>query len=551
MLLHYYAIGIFIAATLNIYFGALVYFRGSKALPNLLYTLFSLSFAIWGYSWFIILELSGRDTNLAYFFARLLNFGAIFIPILYFHWIASLLKVSNKYKKILTLGYVMSSIFAFLCWTPWYIKGVHSILFFSNYPSAGPLYKYYIFFGYVAFFLLGLYLLLKSFWSSKSTDFKRRQIKFIILGTLTGVFTGFMNFPFMYELNPFGPLATFLVLLFLGLFIPSPLILSYAIIRYRLMDVKIIFTELSVGAIAMALLVLPFLMPTIGLRIITVAVFLAFLVFGYYLVRAIHREESRREEAERFNQAKTEFLAVTSHQLRTPLTAIRGYLSMVRRNHYGPLPKYLVSPLEEVYQSTLRLVKLTNLLLNISRIETGRLKMNLQEISLVDLIKSIIRELKPQAEEKGLYLRLKKVEEEIPPCRLDSEKIRQVFLNIIDNGLKYTRKGGVEISLRLIGFSKVRIKIQDTGEGMTKKELEKIFQSFSRGLAGEKFHSAGAGLGLYVAKEFVKMHQGKIWATSPGKGEGSTFWIELPLQAKEDSLKSDIQSFLGKPTGEE
>jgi len=129
---------------------------------------------------------------------------------------------------------------------------------------------------------------------------------------------------------------------------------------------------------------------------------------------------------------------------------------------------------------------------------------------------------------------------------LDLEKIRQVLLNIIDNGLKYTQKGGVEISLGLVGVDRVQIKVQDTGEGMTKEELKKIFRSFSRGIAGEKFHTAGAGLGLYIAKEFVELHQGKIWATSPGTGKGTTIWIELPLKSNQAKTEKDPTSFPGK-----
>jgi len=245
------------------------------------------------------------------------------------------------------------------------------------------------------------------------------------------------------------------------------------------------------------------------------------------------------------DQAKTEFLAIASHQLRTPLTAIRGYLSMLRRGDYGQVPTDFADPLREVYQSTLRLAKLTNRLLDATRIETGRLKINLGPVSLGGLISSVVDELKSQAKEKNLYLKFLKPKEKLPPLPLDLEKIRQVFLNIIDNGLKYTQKGGIKISLGLVGVDRVQVKIQDTGEGITEEELKKIFQSFSRGLAGEKFHTAGAGLGLYIAKEFIELHQGKIWATSPGAGKGTTIWIEFPLTPNQAKAEKDPTSFPG------
>jgi signal transduction histidine kinase len=101
----------------------------------------------------------------------------------------------------------------------------------------------------------------------------------------------------------------------------------------------------------------------------------------------------------------------------------------------------------------------------------------------------------------------------------------------------------VEISLRLIDERAVEIQVKDTGAGMSKQELSKIFKSFSRGLAGQQFHSAGAGLGLYIAKRFVQLHQGRIWATSPGKDKGSTMWVELLLKLDQAKLKKDLKSF--------
>ncbi len=336
--------------------------------------------------------------------------------------------------------------------------------------------------------------------------------------------------------------------------------IAYAIVKRRLFEIKVVLTQLLVGAIAILLLVNIASSGSVFEYIWKGFLFVAFSVAGALLIKSVLNEIKRREQLEKvtaqlrianvklrkLDQAKTEFLAVASHQLRTPLTAIRGYLSMLRRGDYGQVPTDFVDPLREVYQSTLRLAKLTSRLLDASRIETGRLKMNLGPVSLGGLISSVVDELKPQAKEKGLYLKFLKSKEKLTPLPLDLEKIRQVLLNIIDNGLKYTQKGGVEVKLELVDSQKVRIKVQDTGEGMTKEELKKIFQSFSRGLAGEKFHTAGAGLGLYIAKEFVALHQGKIWATSPGAGKGTTVWVELPLKSNQAKTEKGVRSFSGE-----
>jgi len=117
----------------------------------------------------------------------------------------------------------------------------------------------------------------------------------------------------------------------------------------------------------------------------------------------------------------------------------------------------------------------------------------------------------------------------LPKISVDREKIRQVIMNVVDNAIRYTEKGGVTVQIKN-QKSKIKIIVKDTGAGLTKYELSKMFESFSRGAAGTRLYTEGVGLGLYVAKRFVEMHHGKIWAESKGKGKGSTFYIELPIK---------------------
>jgi signal transduction histidine kinase len=145
------------------------------------------------------------------------------------------------------------------------------------------------------------------------------------------------------------------------------------------------------------------------------------------------------------------------------------------------------------------------------------------------MISGVIEELKINAKKKGLYLKIIKPPEPLPKIMVDRDKLRQVILNIIDNAIKYTKKGGITIKIQSLK-SKIQIIIQDTGEGMTKNEIKSLFQMFSRATAGTQLHTEGAGIGLYVAKRFIEMHNGRIWAESGGKGKGSTFYIELPIK---------------------
>jgi len=234
-------------------------------------------------------------------------------------------------------------------------------------------------------------------------------------------------------------------------------------------------------------------------------------------------------ELKKLDKAKSEFLSIASHQLRTPLTAIKGYISMIIEKTYGEPPEKMKTPLGNIYLSNERLIKLVNSLLDVSRIEAGRLETKFERLSLADVISSVIEELKNVAREKGLYLKLEKPTKLIPEILIDQQKARQIILNLIENAIRYTEKGGVTIKLD-VERSKIKIIVSDTGEGMTKEEISHLFESFSRGSAGTRFWTEGAGLGLYVAKKFVEMHNGKIWAESPGRGKGSTFYIELKIR---------------------
>ncbi len=229
------------------------------------------------------------------------------------------------------------------------------------------------------------------------------------------------------------------------------------------------------------------------------------------------------------DDAKSEFISIASHQLRTPLTAVKGYVSMILENSYGEIPKEMGQPLKNVYASNERLIGLVNDILNISKIEAGKMEMEWEKASLEELILDIINELKIKADTKNLYLKYEKPANPIPDIVIDKTKIRQVIMNLIDNSIKYTEKGGTTVKLSSIG-PKVRVEISDTGMGLTKEDIPRLFESFSRGRNGAIGRPEGTGLGLYIARRFVEMHKGRVWVESEGKGKGSRFFIELPVK---------------------
>ena len=321
---------------------------------------------------------------------------------------------------------------------------------------------------------------------------------------------------------------------------------AYAIIKQELFGIRVVLTQALVGVIAIVLLAQAVTATNwleFGWKFL---IFLVFVYFGYLLIKSVILEIKRRQEIEKIDKAKSEFISIASHQLRTPLTAVKGYISMILEGTYGQLAEKQTKPLENVYQSNERLIRLVNDLLNLSRLDAGKIEFSPELISLEEMVSDIIEELKINAEKKGLYIKMVKPPEPLPKIMVDQDKLRQVILNIFDNAIKYTKEGGVTFELKKLDGEE-EIKVSDTGEGMDEGELNSLFQMFSRATAGTQLHAEGAGLGLYVAKQFIEMHGGKIWAESPGKSKGSTFYIQLPIHLDPKLLKTKTKTITKSP----
>jgi signal transduction histidine kinase len=233
------------------------------------------------------------------------------------------------------------------------------------------------------------------------------------------------------------------------------------------------------------------------------------------------------KKLQRIDQMKTEFISIVSHQLRTPLSVIKGHLSMVNEGVYNEEPEKKAKVLNDVYEANERLIGLVNDVLNASRIQSGRVEIKKEKADIVKVISDVVEKLMPSAKERGLKMVFHKPKKDFPEVNIDPSKVENILINFIDNAIKYTNTGSVEVYL-YEEEEEVMIKIKDTGEGMDQKELEKLFETFSRGGAGKKYWIQGAGLGLYIARQFTELHNGKVWAESEGKGKGSSFYIKLP-----------------------
>lgn len=211
------------------------------------------------------------------------------------------------------------------------------------------------------------------------------------------------------------------------------------------------------------------------------------------------------------DQMKDEFISIASHELRTPVTGIRGYTSMILEGTFGEISDKLKETLKMVQGASDRLAGLVEDLLNVSRIEQGRLEVKTAPLEISQIIKDIIAELKIQADQKNLTLEYKPHTDKLPLVSVDSERFKQVLINLIGNAVKYTKEGGVTILTEEKENGKIlEIKIKDTGIGMSAKDRERLFQKFYRVQSDKTKGIVGTGLGLWITKQIVELMKGKI-----------------------------------------
>lgn len=244
------------------------------------------------------------------------------------------------------------------------------------------------------------------------------------------------------------------------------------------------------------------------------------------------------------DRMKTEFVSVASHQLRTSLTAIKLFSEMLADKKVGKLNEKQKNYLNDIRQSTERMIKLVNDLLNVSRIETGRLMIKPEPIQLHDFIQNIINDAKPLAQEKKCKIIFQKPKIKLPKIPIDTSLMRQVIHNLITNAIRYSKINQCSILVKLEQQdNNCLISVKDSGIGIPKKIQPKIFKKFYRADNAQKAEAEGSGLGLYVAKMIMEASGGKIWFKSPArrslgaggeKDKGTTFFVTIPIHGMKE-----------------
>ncbi len=241
---------------------------------------------------------------------------------------------------------------------------------------------------------------------------------------------------------------------------------------------------------------------------------------------SVFRDITAEVEADR---AKSEFISTVSHELRTPMTSIKGYADLLALGMAGPLSDQQKHFIQIIRNNAERMVALVNDLLDISRIESGRLQLELRALYIHEVVDQVVTALQPRAQNKNLILTVD-VSRDLPPVWGDSNRVAQILTNLISNAIQYTPPGGrITVSARASG-DMLEVSVADTGIGISKEDQKKIFDRFFRANDPLVQETPGTGLGLPITASLVQMHGGQIWVESE-LGEGSTFTFTLPLAA--------------------
>ncbi len=239
---------------------------------------------------------------------------------------------------------------------------------------------------------------------------------------------------------------------------------------------------------------------------------------------AIIRNTTRDREVE---EIKSDFISIVSHELRTPLTAIKGFLSMTLKSDFGALSEKQYHYLSRVYQSNQRMIDLVEDLMDATYIESGKINLNIGPVAMENVISEVVSELAGKGAAGQVMLNVRR-RQRLPLVLADETRLHQIVLNLVDNAIKYSHPDTeVDIDFKIQGDNLITI-ISDHGVGISKHQINRLFTKFGRIFNPLSIQAGGTGLGLYIVKNLVESHGGRIWVTS-GEGKGSKFHFSLPI----------------------
>src|SRR3989344_5907533 len=533
-----------VVTAITLALGLIVFFNNRKSATNIIFFILSTFILIWMvFNYFAIIHVGSSDLP----WARGILFSAPFQVYLLYFFVKSFPRDRLEIKPWeLTLVLTLFAGTALLATTPYVFSGMTGVApgeIIANVEQGKliPLYGL----SMVGIIIASLIVMVQKY--RHATALERKQWAFILTGFAI-FFVSAVVFLFLVTnllgttiFVPYAPITI----------IPMLIGSVFAILKYRLLNVKVIAAELLTVAIWIGLLVEIVLSASLQEVVLKSLVFIVIVFFGLFLIRSVRREvydkeqlqeltkqlniantelqdlndnlqakvdeqtkeiraayeveKKARQKLEELDKAKDQFILTTQHNLRTPLTIIKGYVELVLSKKFGNFDAKVGDYINRVGQSTDRMSKLVNELLD------------------------VLNDLKSETSRKGLYIELKE-DGSWPMVNVDPAKFKTALFNIFDNAMKYTEEGGITITLTYPRPKDVQLCVSDTGIGMSEETKEKLFSRlFERGVEAERISPIGRGIGLALSYNIIKAHQGNLWAESDGVNKGSRFYIELPI----------------------
>jgi signal transduction histidine kinase len=517
-------------------FAALIAIQDVEKRSSKFFLLFALALASWGFA-FVFFDIA-RSTPLVHSAIIVFYFiaGLVAPTLFFFLSVFSNEKSFNSFSKVITIFapyLLISGAFA----VPNLLVGYNEVVGGSGNIVFGKGFYVYILYS-VVLVVFGFGVLARDYRASAGIfkfQIRAMLVVFVVsaLATLAitlflPVFTGTQNLFWV------GYITATIFLLVTG----------SIIIKYNFWSFKVIATEFFIFVIFITLLVELFFATSVIDLLVKVAITLLVVFSSFFLMTSIRREIESKEKIEKLlrglddmhaqlkvlDKKKSEFLAIASHHLRDPLTTLKGYSSMLLEGSFGEISTSVREAVEKIFESSKRLITMISDFMDISNIETGDIQYKFTEVDMRKMVTDVVGDMRQNAEHVNLAfdLTVAGTDDEKYIVIADLGKIRQVLSNLIDNSIKYTPKGEVHVLLsKSSDKRKIIFSLSDTGIGMSELTKEKIFRKFSRADGVNKVYTEGTGLGLYVAYEIVKKHEGRIWAESKGEGHGSQFYVEL------------------------
>ena len=526
-----------VGASATVFLGTLVFLHNRRSITNVIFIIHSSVAVVWAIVNYFSL-VAGIDTALHWI--RLVIFLAVPYVLLFFLFVQNFPNDKLAIKRVRFISIlILMALMMFLALSPWVFSKVEFVgnLIVPVPGSLMPVFASIL----VFFFLLTSSAVLKKY--IKATGLVKRQWLTIGIGMIIAymllIFFVFIRVIIFSDTRfvIFSPL--FILPIFIGA--------TYAILRHHLFNVKVIAAEIiTFGLVAVSLIQIYFA-ESLLTKILGVWVLILLLFFGTLLIKSVLREVRQREELQvlnvKLNKAnteleslsrfKTQLLSLASHQVKSPLAAIKGFVTLVVDGTYGPVSEKIKEVMQKVKRSSDTLINLVNSLLDLRKVEEGKMEYQFSRVGLRDMVNGVVENLRPLAVEKKLELTFTGPKAEVF-VNADGPKLQQVIQNLVDNAIKYTPNGFVKVELKEEPApstnsgqaGSVLFSVIDSGLGISKKLLPHLFEEFVRD-ERVKQEIRGTGLGLYIAKKIVEAHQGELWAESEGEGRGSKFFVKL------------------------